>query len=55
MNTYLSPKQIAEELNISPITVRSWCQRGDIPYSKFGRSVRIKSVDFQKFKEDNEI
>jgi excisionase family DNA binding protein len=49
---YLSPNQIAEIINHSPITVRKWCRDGKIPYSKFGRSVRVRTEDFNKFCSD---
>jgi excisionase family DNA binding protein len=55
MNEYLSPNEIAETLKVDPVTVRRWCLQGILPYSKFGRVVRIKSKDFIKFCSDSEI
>jgi len=52
---YLSPKQIAEQINVSPITVRRWCISGELPSTKFGRSVRVKVKDFEKYCQENEL
>lgn len=55
MNEYLSPEEIGGILKCSPITVRLWCRQGSLPFSKFGRLIRVKSKDFQKFCEENEV
>ena len=29
---YLTPKEVAEMLGVSPVTVRQWAQKGDLPF-----------------------
>jgi excisionase family DNA binding protein len=37
----LSYKDVADFLQISEITLRTWVSRGRIPYTKIGKSVRF--------------
>ena len=38
---FLNVKEIANYLNLSEHTVRSWIRVGKIPFSKLGRAVRF--------------
>lgn len=52
---YMTPTQIAEELNISPRTVQNWCKTGVITAYKFGNSFRITDEDFQLFLNNSKV
>lgn len=55
MNEYLRPDEIAKIIAVDVSTIRRWLRQGEIPYSKFGRAVRIKRVDFEKYLKDNYV
>ena len=38
---FLNVRELANYLSVSEETIRSWIKRGQIPYSKLGRSVRF--------------
>ena len=44
---FLKAKELAIYLGLSEETVRKWAIRGQIPFSKFGKSLRfdIKKID----------
>lgn len=54
-NEYITPIEIAQYIHVSPITVRKWLREGEIPYTKFGRVVRVKTRDFEAYCKANEI
>lgn len=54
-NEFLSPEYISKKLSVTPHAVRKWCREGLLPYAKFGRTVRIRAVDFEKFCQDNTV
>jgi hypothetical protein len=59
---YISPKEAGKRLGgVHPTTIRVWCREGfgpnkeRIPYTKFGKIIRIKTRDFQKFCQKYEV
>lgn len=46
---FISIKEISEKLKITRKTVEKWIATGSLKSSKFGRLVRIKTSDFEKF------
>ena len=55
LNNFLTADYIAKELQVDPSTVRRWLRDGAIPYSKFGRAVRVKAKDFEDFCKQKQI
>lgn len=49
---WLSVEYIAEELEVSVSTVRSWIRKKRLKATKIGRDYRIKRVDYEKFLEE---
>ena len=49
---WLSVDYIAEELNVSVSTVRSWIRNKRLKAVRIGRDYRIKRADYEKFLED---
>lgn len=52
-NEFLTPDMAADDLHVSPKTIRRWCLQGKMRYYKFGRSVRIRRTDYIKFLQEN--
>lgn len=55
LSDYLTPEIIGEKLKLSPTTIRRKCRIGEIPSTKFGRSVRVKTTDFEQYCKDHEL
>ena len=49
---WLSVEYIAEELEVSVSTVRSWIRKKRLKATKIGRDYRIKRADYDKFLEE---
>jgi hypothetical protein len=50
MPIFLSEKQVAQQLGISPVTLRRWRWLGEGPrFHKFGRLVRYRTDDIVAF------
>jgi excisionase family DNA binding protein len=49
---WLSVEDIAEELNVSVSTVRSWIRNKRLKAVRIGRDYRIKRADYEKFLEE---
>lgn len=49
MNKYLTPNEIADELSVTPKTVREWLRNGQLKGIKVGSSWRVKYDDYIKF------
>ncbi len=49
---WLSVEYIAEELNVSVSTVRSWIRNKKLKAVRIGRDYRIKREDYNKFLEE---
>lgn len=54
-NEYMKPDEIAKEIGVDVSTVRRWLREGQIPSVRFGRAVRVKTKDFEKYLKDNHI
>jgi excisionase family DNA binding protein len=48
---YLTVDEVATMLRLVPQTVRNMMDRGDLPFIRIGRRVRIKRSDFDRFVE----
>jgi excisionase family DNA binding protein len=48
---YLSAENIADRLNVSPITVRKWLREGKLKGVRAGRLWRVREIDLQAFLE----
>jgi len=50
--TYLTPRQVAEELEVSASTVVRWVRDGTIPAKRFGqRVIRIPRIEVERLLE----
>ena len=47
--TYYTPQDVAEILNVSPSTVKNWIKKGDLIGNKMGRFYRINKMDLENF------
>ena len=55
-NKLLTPEEVAEDLNVSPMTVRNWLRGGEIKGIKLaGNLWRVKPEDLQKFIDEAEV
>ena len=54
-NEYLSPAEMAKRIRVNTVTIRRWCLSGELKAYKFGRFLRVKTVDFIQFCEDRKI
>lgn len=52
---YYTVEQIAKAINVSAVSVRRWCRNGEIPYTKFGRVMRISPEDWKRYCRENKI
>lgn len=52
MSNWLSVKEIAQDLNLHPDTVREWIRTKQLPASKFGSRYRIRREDYVQFVKD---
>jgi excisionase family DNA binding protein len=48
-----SIEQAAEQLNVSPFTLRAWVHQGRIPYVKLGSRVLFRQKDLESFIEQH--
>ena len=46
---FLNVKELAVYLSVSEDTIRNWKKRAEIPFSKFGRSVRFDMRKIEKW------
>jgi len=46
---WLTTKEVARVLQISPRTIQNYRDQGILPFSQFGREVRYRSEDVQDF------
>lgn len=49
--TYLTPEQVAEKLQLTKTTVYRMCRRGELPAVKLGKSWRISSQKLAELME----
>lgn len=56
MTEYLTAKQIAEALNVHPVTVRRWIKEGRLKAIRPGsRNYRVAKSDFEAFLKERRI
>jgi excisionase family DNA binding protein len=49
MTKYMTPKEVADEMEVSPATVVRWVRDGLIPAKRFGpRIIKIERTDVEK-------
>jgi len=54
MNKYMSPKEVAEELEVSPATVVRWVRDGVIPAKRFGqRIIKIPRIEVERLQNQS--
>lgn len=49
----LTTEEVSIRTRFKENTIRLWVARGLIPHYRFGRQIRIRSVDLEKFLNDN--
>jgi excisionase family DNA binding protein len=47
----LNVRQVAEQLNVSPWTIRSWRTKGQIPFIKLHKRILFDPADIDNFIE----
>lgn len=55
MKEYLSPKELAEHLNISIHTIYLWTSQRTIPYFKLGKIVRFDLTEIDAWLETKRV
>ena len=50
---YLSPEDVAAELNVSVRTVYTWMSKRYFPYAKLGKHARIRCSDLEAWIDAN--
>lgn len=48
----MTAKEAAEVLKVDPSHVRRMAREGKIPFVKFGKSIRIRQIDLEKFVQE---
>jgi excisionase family DNA binding protein len=46
---FYSVERAAQQLDVSPKSIRRWIASGDLPVHRFGRSIRIAEADLVAF------
>ena len=55
MNKYMTPKEAAAELEVSPATVVRWAHNGTIPAKRFSqRVIKIPRIEVEKMQNQNQ-
>jgi len=52
---WLTTKEAAKALKVTPRTLQNYRDRGEIPFSQFGREVRYYAEDIQQFLMDHYV
>lgn len=47
--------EVAEQLKISPKTVRVWIESGKLPGYRFGKDYRINAEDLESFIKESKV
>lgn len=51
MNEFLNMKEVAERLNVHPVTINRYCKQNKLTYYQVGARKRFKKEDIDKFIE----
>ena len=57
MNQLLTPRQVADLIQVKPVTIYQWVHRGLIPFVKIGNgrhTVRFKEASIEKWIDERE-
>jgi excisionase family DNA binding protein len=49
---FLTKKEVAKLLGVTPRGLDNWMKRGLLPYHKIGRTVRFKAKDVERYLDD---
>lgn len=52
---YLSPDEVAQRLNVKPLTVRRWLKNGNLKGLKLGRLWRVRESNLEAFLKSAEM
>ncbi len=55
INNILTPEQVAEKLQIHPLTVLKYIKNGDLKASRLGRVYRIREEEIDTFMDKMEV
>jgi excisionase family DNA binding protein len=55
MEKYVTVEEVSQELRVSTVTVQRYIKRGELPALKVGGVYRIKSSDYEAFKESRQF
>lgn len=50
-NDWLSVEFIADDLKMKQSTIRTWCRKGKLKSTRFGKMIRVKTKDYREFCE----
>ena len=48
----ITPGELAKFLKVSRAAVSQWCQRGELPYLRLGKTIRFDSLQIQNWLQD---
>jgi excisionase family DNA binding protein len=46
---FLTLRELADEVRVSPETARSWCHGGLLPYVMLGGRIKVRRRDLEEF------
>lgn len=53
MSDFLSVREVAERLDVHPMTIKRWCEKRKLTYYVIGQRKKFKEEDIEKYIEDN--
>jgi len=53
--TFVKVDALAKAIDVSLSTAHRWVARGEIPFSRFGRLIKIKQSDIEEFIKRSEV
>jgi excisionase family DNA binding protein len=53
VNEYITPEEAAEEIRVSPSTIKTWLRSNELKGIKYGKLWRIRVEDWKEFKENS--
>jgi excisionase family DNA binding protein len=52
---YFTPEELADTIQIDATSIRRWARTGQLPYTRFGKYMRIKADDWIKFCDERTV